>query len=220
MNRGQLSSLEEVLSTHVPLLAHIPVSARPRVRDELVLFCCELEASTADEEAHRACTTLFPLPASILFTPDGATKDYLMGKIVKRRLLHCEAGEAQALRKEAYAAARRRAGRSKPPNACAGQLDRGRTQAHDGAYSKAVATQVSGGVHELADEVQAALVQKHPRIARPNPLFDKRALGASFPSAPAPVKFSVPDVREAIKSAPPRLCRWFYWAHVHPTSKS
>ncbi len=208
MGPGQLPPLEELLTTRVPLLAHIPVFARPRVRDELVLLFRELEASTADDDTHRACTALFLLPACILFTPDSATKEDSLGKIVKRRLTRWQAGEAQALWEEACAAARRRTGRSKPPTEGARQLDRARRQAQDGAYSKAVSTLLSDGVHEVTDEVQEALIQKHPQEAPArNPLFNKPALGAAFPRAPAHVKFSVQEVREAIESTPPRLGR-------------
>lgn len=195
--------LEELLTTRIPVLGHIPAFSRTRARDTLANVLRDVDRAKAPREASNALACAMAFAKCILFLPPRDSTEMSLNQLVRTRLQRWHHGELLGLWAEARQAAETRAAPAGSGTPAARPHARAIRLAQEGAHKKALTALMSEGVHSLSPEIQTALTAKHPQTrAESDPSFDNPPFGA-FPELTPHTPFTAAEVREALEASPP-----------------
>ena len=204
--RQELPSLQDICTTHIPIISHIPNRHRAALATVLSKVMWEAARATQDSTAAvNAFKKLLLFPAALLASPKKTSKVVQKGnasnsQIFRRRIELWEQGQFQTLWKEAHPLSSARAytklsaEQQKVSNA-----RRAVRLAKEGAYGKAVQALQSVGVAPDSEQTAEALLAKHPQQVPP----EQTGVYTPPEISPAAPEFTEEQVRASVKRFPP-----------------
>ena len=173
-----LPDLDELFTTRVPMLRHVPKSCRPDVRNELTTLASAVASEQDPNKFERKLWRLMLFPKCVLHAPppmrDNAMRSRLQrssGKIVADRLKAWREGRDSDLWAEVLERAKNHQSFLNSQRAAESALNKKRALKYcqEGNLRKAIQALQSLGVHKITPTVIAELEAKHPQTRSKEP---------------------------------------------------